>query len=100
MAINWRDSIPNAWSSSSRMRQAVAIHKEREDVLVNSSSILSNKDRGRVMDIAVVGSAALLRLIVNPPGEFHLEERRRVSILCSGFGCYAMRRGPNESIHS
>jgi hypothetical protein len=49
------------------MRQAVEIHKEREDVLVNSSSILSRRERGKVMDIAVVGSAALLRLILATP---------------------------------
>ena len=57
--------MPNAWSSSSRIRQAVAIHKERDDVRVNSSSILSRRERGKVMDIAVVGSAALLLLILH-----------------------------------
>ena len=92
--------MPNAWSSSSRIRQAVAIHKEREDVLVNSSSILSRRERGKVMDIAVVGSAALLLLIVSPPGEFHLDGPHHDPILCSGFGCYAIRHGLHESIHS
>jgi hypothetical protein len=53
------------------MRQAVEIHKEREDVLVNSSSILSRRERGKVMDIAVVGSAALLRLIQPTPQGNH-----------------------------
>jgi len=100
MAINCRDSMPNAWSSSSRIRQAVAIHKERDDVLVNSSSILSRRDRGRVMDIAVVGSVALLLLILRPPEECRLEERRRVAILCSECGCCAMRHVLHESIHS
>jgi len=54
-------------SLSKAAAHALAIHLLLEDVLVNSSSILSNKDRGRVIEMAVVGSTALLLLIGMPP---------------------------------
>lgn len=47
---------------------ASAIHFDLEDVLVNLSSISSNKDRGSVIEIAVVGSVDLRRGIKATPG--------------------------------
>ena len=67
--------------------QASAIHFERELVRVSWSSISSKRERGKVMDIAVVGSADLLRLIVGPPGKCRLVKPRHGPILCSVFGC-------------
>ncbi len=63
MANNWRVSMPNAWSSSSLILQALAIQRDRELVLVNSSSICSSRDKGSVMLMALVGSADRRRLI-------------------------------------
>lgn len=85
--------MPNAWSSSSRIRQAVAIHKEREDVLVNSSSILSKRERGKVMDIAVVGSAALLRLKRPTPLGNGTNKSHKIALLLH----YCQESNDNES---
>ena len=72
IANNWRVSMPNAWSSSILILHAVAIQRDLEDVLVNSSSIRSSKDKGSVMLMALVGSAERRRLIQpTPPGNHH-----------------------------
>jgi len=58
--------MPNAWSSSILILQAVAIQRDRLLVLVNWSSICSRRDKGSVMLMALVGLDDRFRLILGP----------------------------------